>query len=277
MLQMLVGGLLLAATQSRYVISSGAWQLNHPCYHSSFQGHHERIGILFQRKDHLCHALPLQTFTTGNDSEARPSQSLTSECEGKVGADRADVLVRFQQSLETLNKVYQETKRSRWAIYGMNAWERTPPWIKLPTMIFLPWFLFISAFYGLSVSMDLLPLWIIGPLVVGLLVKVNMKMSAACQRWLAEKKLKETALLAIEGARTGLLFEVAGTKIGEARLHIMEKTWKGVYFIRSGRFICVFKQYLHRKLIEQQERWIEKFQDWRLVYLRWERTLKNII
>ncbi|MCO5549212.1 hypothetical protein L7F22_002678 [Adiantum nelumboides] len=181
-------------------------QLRLTRYYSSFHKHHEGTGIYSKKKDHLCHAVPLPAVATGTDSEGSASSSSTDERECKVGADRIkdpDLLMRFQRGFEVLNKVCQKTRSSRWTVYGMNAWESMPPWIKLPTAIFLPWFLFISLLYGPSASMDLLPLWIIGPFMVGLFVKLSMKTSTACQQWLADKNLKETTLYVIEAIWTG--------------------------------------------------------------------------
>ncbi|CAK9137576.1 unnamed protein product [Ilex paraguariensis] len=44
--------------------------------------------------------------------------------------------------------------------------------IKIPLLIFIPWYLSVNAIYGADVSKELTPLWIFGPLIVALYIKM---------------------------------------------------------------------------------------------------------
>lgn len=278
------------------------------CYRQ-FADNLRNTGILSQEKEHLLHALPLQTVTTDSGSEGSASPSSSVEYAGILEADQGarqsllytigdwyararnqyflvtskQVLEKLKTELQTAEKiqVLQEIKSSRWTIYGMHSWGRMQAWIKWPIAIFLPWFLFISAFYGTSVSMDLLPFWIIGPLMASIAVKAGIEMCASCRQWVAERKLKEGALQVIQGVRTGhfplYLVEVANSRYVEVKLQITKRTSDLILFIRSGEIIVVLRQYMYTKLLERWELWADRLEDWRLVYLRLERTLKNIV
>eukprot|EP00250_Pteridium_aquilinum_P014935 c22290_g1_i1 orf=387-1343(+) len=276
------------------------------CYDRCLDNH-RNTGTFSQRNERrLLHALPLQAVTTDNDSEGSGvSPSSSVEYAGIFQADQGsrqpflydfqswyaraknqDVRITCKQVLEKLNRelrmvdknqVLQDVKSSRWLIHGMRSWSRMQPWIKWPITIFLPWFMLISTFYGISASMDLLPLWIVGPLMAGAAVKASMQMYESCRQWAADRKLSESALHVIEGVRTGqlprYLVEVAGSRCAEVK----EKTAYTISFIKSGEIIVVLRQYMYRKFMEKWEAWVDKYEDWRLVYLRLQRTLKNIV
>ncbi|OVA19866.1 hypothetical protein BVC80_233g16 [Macleaya cordata] len=44
--------------------------------------------------------------------------------------------------------------------------------IKIPLLIFIPWYLVVNVVYGAEVSKELTPLWVLGPLIVALYIKI---------------------------------------------------------------------------------------------------------
>lgn len=280
---------------------------------NGFPSNFRNDGILLWRNQHyLVHALPLQAVTTDNDSEGTTPTGPSSSSVEYAGIFQADqdarqsllyyirvwytnarnqnvsvtinqVLERSKTELQSVDKrqILQQIKSSKLTTYGIHWWERTQEWIKWPVSIFVPWFLLISVFYGTSASMDLLPLWIIGPIIAGLAIKASMKLSASCRQWLADKKVKEGLSYVMEGVKTGQLLrhlvEVTGSKYQEVKLRVVKKRLDLVSFIQSGEIITVLRQYIDRKILELWEACIDKYEDLRLLYLYLERKLKNII
>lgn len=268
-------------------------------------------GISLSRNQrYLVHALPLQAVTTDNDSEdgTSPGPSSSVEYAGIFQADKGarqsllyyiqvwytnarnqnvsviikQVLERSKTKLQAIDKrqVQQQIKNSKLTTSAIHQWERTQPWIKWPVAIFVPWFFLISVFYGISVSMDLLPLWTIGPIMACLAIKANLLLSARCKQWVADRKLKEL-LYVMEGVKTGqlprLVVEAIGSRYKEVKLCVVKKKSDLVSFIQSREIIVILRQYADRKLRELWEACIDKYEDLWLLYLYLDRKLKNII
>ncbi|KAA8540799.1 hypothetical protein F0562_024282 [Nyssa sinensis] len=67
----------------------------------------------------------------------------------------------------TQKKERGEVLRTVWCYFmGLDAT------IKIPLMIFIPWYLAVNVVYGAEVSKELNPLWVLGPLIVVLYIKM---------------------------------------------------------------------------------------------------------
>jgi predicted membrane-bound mannosyltransferase len=145
----------------------------------------------------------------------------------------------------------------------------------------VPWFLIVSVIYGTSVSMDLIPLWIIGPIIVGLSIKAGIQISAVCRRKIADMRLEEHVINLIEGVKSGELprrcIQGSLSKYEEVKIVVFTKKSDVASFIQNGEIMPVLRQYYSKKLEELAETWSDKYQDARLFYLYVERKLKNII
>lgn len=80
-----------------------------------------------------------------------------------------------------------------------------------------------------------------------------------------------------EGLKTGQLpgqvMGMAGSRIEEIKLRGVKKKEEIETLFLRGQYKVIMREYADKKLFELQD----KYEDWRLVYLRLERKLKNII
>ena len=129
--------------------------------------------------------------------------------------------------------------------------------------------------------MDLLPLWIIGPVIAGLSIKAGIQISALIGRKLTDMKMKEHMINLIEGAKSGELSQrcIQGprSKYEEVKILVLNKKSDLASLLQSGEIVTVLRQSYSKKLQNLGETWNDKYQDARLVYLYVERKLKNMI
>ncbi|KAI5080684.1 hypothetical protein GOP47_0003867 [Adiantum capillus-veneris] len=270
-----------------------------------------RSMVLLRNQHCLVHALPLQAVTTDNDSEGSTSPGPSSSVEyagifqPEQGAQRSllyyvrvwytnakaqnvpvsiqQVLEKSKTELQTVDKshILRQIKSSKLATFGIHWWESSQPWVKWPISIFIPWFFLVSLFYGLSASKDLLPLWVIGPLLTGLAVKASIQLSESYRQWLVDRKLADSISFVTEGIKTGQLprqvVEALGSRFEEVKVQGGKKKEELGIFFQSGEYKRALRKYADTKLFELREAFIDKYEDWRLVYLYMERKMKNII
>lgn len=124
--------------------------------------------------------------------------------------------------------------------------------IKFPAMIFIPWYLVINIVYGAEVSKELMPLWVIGPVIIALYIKVVQGICALYvfsfkQAIRLVKNLPAYYLLTYNFVAKGMLNEFL-------RVHL----WQPVADIRSLNY----KELSKKKLKESQEWAVEKYLDY---------------
>ncbi|KAH7425914.1 hypothetical protein KP509_11G077100 [Ceratopteris richardii] len=268
--------------------------------------------MLFLRNQQcMVHSLPLQAVTTDNDSDGStpsgPSSSVeyadvfqsergaqwsllycvrvwyTNAKSQKVPTSIKHVLEKSKIDLRTVDRglILQQIKSSKLMTIAIHPWENLQPWVKWPISIFAPWFLLVSLVYGTSASMDLLPLWIIGPLLTGLTMRSSLQLCESYKKWVVHRKMVEAFLYVRDGLMTGQLprrtVEYLVTSLMELIAHSTRKKEECKEFFQSGRHLEVVRVFMNKKMLEVQEACIDKYEDWRLVYLYWERKLKNIV
>ncbi|MCO5573813.1 hypothetical protein L7F22_027588 [Adiantum nelumboides] len=268
--------------------------------------------LILQNQHCLVHALPLQAVTMDNDSEGSTSPGPSSSVEYAgifqpdqgaqqsllysvrvwyTNAKRAqNVPESIQQGLEwsktglqtvVKSHILQQIKSSKLATFGFHWWESSQPWVKWPVSIFIPWFLLVSLSYGISASKDLLPLWVIGPLLTGLALKASIQLFESYRQWLVDSNLTQSITFVIEGVKTGELprqvVEALASRFEEVRINGVKKKEELEIFFRSDEYKRSLRKHADKKLFEVQEAFIDKYEDWRLVYLYLERKMKNII
>lgn len=271
-----------------------------------FSGCLRRKGIFVSSKEHfLFHALSLQGVTTENDPEGStspgPSSSVDCVCtfEGDEGTRQSlfhyvqvwyinarkqaiplTVKEVFDKSNVASRQIVKHLKSSKLDSYAVHWWQSTQPWIRWPFAIFVPWFLFISVIYGRSVSMDLTPLWIMGPIATALVIKACIEGSEYLRQWVANSKVTAGWLVVYEEAKTGQLpqhiLEVSSSKFEEFKWAVTKKS-DLVTYVQSGQMIAALKKYFEKKFLELQESSVDKYHDFRLCWLALERKLKNIV
>ncbi|MCO5567661.1 hypothetical protein L7F22_021355 [Adiantum nelumboides] len=287
-------------------------ELSSPSYspHTSFSYSSDSSSSSNPRR--RIHALPLQAVTMDNDSEGStfPGPSSSVEYAGIFQPDQGaqqsllysvrvwytnakraqNVPESIQQGLEwsktglqtvVKSQILQQIKSSKLATFGFHWWESSQPWVKWPVSIFIPWFLLVSLSYGISASKDLLPLWVIGPLLTGLALKASIQLFESYRQWLVDSNLTQSITFVTEGVKTGELprqvVEALASRFEEVRINGVKKKEELEIFFRSGEYKRSLRKHADKKLFEVQEAFIDKYEDWRLVYLYLERKMKNII
>lgn len=159
---------------------------------------------------------------------------------------------------------------------GARWWRDTDPWIKWPIAIFVPFYLLVTLGFGLAVSQELVPLWILGPLSTGIIIRQFCR-AAELSRVLAEKtaaqraQLRETSLAIVNDAKEGTLPGKAKVLV-ESKLHELEekvstKRSEITVYVSSGQAAANVKDFSLNKLHEVGENAVELYAD----YMEWWR------
>ncbi|XXG46699.1 hypothetical protein AAC387_Pa02g1476 [Persea americana] len=124
--------------------------------------------------------------------------------------------------------------------------------IKFPTIIFVPLYLAVNIVYGVEVSKELLPLWVLGPVIVALYIKMIQGLCALYvftfkQAFKLVKNLPTYCLLVYRYVAEGKLNEFL-------RVHL----WHPVTSVRS----LDYKELGKKKLKEVEEWAVEKYLDY---------------
>lgn len=104
----------------------------------------------------------LKTFSFSTNENISPSNELNDENRAKESGGSLALTRDPTGTLVDALKFCGE-KTGLW-------WKNTALWCKLPVAVFVPLFLFLRLFYGPIVTWNLLPLWILGPLLFGLAI-----------------------------------------------------------------------------------------------------------
>ncbi|KAJ0047736.1 hypothetical protein Pint_15491 [Pistacia integerrima] len=72
-----------------------------------------------------------------------------------------------ETNIETWNMGRSETLKAVWGHF----WDLDAT-VKIPLLIFVPWYLAVNVVYGAQVSKELIPLWVFGPIIVALYIKM---------------------------------------------------------------------------------------------------------
>ncbi|PKI37916.1 hypothetical protein CRG98_041691 [Punica granatum] len=123
--------------------------------------------------------------------------------------------------------------------------------IKFPPLIFIPLFLAVNVTYGREVSKELMPLWVLGPLLIALYIKMlrglcSLYVFTFKQTVNVIKNLPVYYMIAYEFVARGKLKEVIATRV-----------WQPVVDIKN----LDYKELWRSKLREFQEWLLEKYLD----------------
>ncbi|KAG0556523.1 hypothetical protein KC19_11G059700 [Ceratodon purpureus] len=279
---------------------------------SSFLSSRSRDFVRLQR----LHALSLQMVTADHDSSGEQEISAEPSTESAVEATDSslglqgnehlkqmlvDSLQGFQEGLKDLRdrgvlesaklgyqdaqekvknldakQLITDLKSSSLSAHGSRWWRTSDPWIKWPLAIFVPFFLLVTLIFGMSVSQDLLPLWILGPLSTGLIIRQCCR-AAELSRVVAEKtasqraQLSATTLALYKDAKDGTLPEktklLVGSKLAELEETVSTKRSEITVYVTSGQAAAGAKDFSMNKLNELGEHIVEAYAD----YMEWWR------
>ncbi|KAK8521443.1 hypothetical protein V6N13_077544 [Hibiscus sabdariffa] len=123
--------------------------------------------------------------------------------------------------------------------------------IKIPLLIFVPWYLGVNLIYGAEVSKDLTPLWIFGPLIVALYIKMFRGLCA-----LYVFCFKQTVQL-IKNLPTYYLLAYNYMAGGKLKEDVRARVWQPVEDMKN----MDYKEVGRKKLKDFQEWLMEKYLD----------------
>lgn len=146
----------------------------------------------------------------------------------------------------TPNKERDGILRMVWCNFlGLNAT------IKIPMLIFIPSYLAVNVMYGAEVSKELTPLWVLGPFIVALYIKMLQWLCA-----LYVFSFKQTVKV-IKNLPTYYLVAYRYIFHGKLREEIHARLWQPVLDIKN----LDYKKLSRRKLKGLQELIVEKYLD----------------
>ncbi|XP_058091906.1 uncharacterized protein LOC131237879 [Magnolia sinica] len=124
--------------------------------------------------------------------------------------------------------------------------------IKFPLLIFIPWYLAINVVYGLEVSKELMPLWVFGPLIVALYIKL---VQGLCSLYIFSFK---QAIGLVKNLPTYYTLIYKYIAEGELKAQLQARLWQPIAKIRN----LDYKELSKRKLKELEEWAVEKYLDY---------------
>jgi hypothetical protein len=223
-----------------------------------------------QGKEHLRQMLvdSLQGFQEGL-KDLRDRGVLES---AKLGYQDAQEKVKNLDAKQLIT----DLKSSELSIHGARWWRETDPWIKWPIAIFVPFYLLVTICFGLSVSQDLLPLWILGPLSTGIIIRQFCR-AAELSRIVAEKTASQRAQLSVttlalyKDAKDGTLPDKAKSlvesKVSELEETVTTKRSEISVYVSSGQAAASAKDFSINKAHEFGEYAVDQYAD----YMEWWR------
>lgn len=254
------------------------------------------------------HAFAVQAFTTDGGSEGNKYQgpssvdwaclikddkstrsSLLDHLHGCYSIVKRKSLLLINE--EACNKAKMEFLKLdiRQAVKHVNSnklssdvirwWEHSQPWIKWPCTIFIPWFFSVSIVYGLRVSMDLAPLWVLGPVAASFVIKTSIQLFLMWRQLIANPELGSRVLTIYREAKTsGLARHVLESASSNSKKlkRLTEEKLDVVSRVQNGQFNDLMKHYLEKRFLELWEFSIDKYEDMRLFYLIMDRRVKNV-
>lgn len=223
-----------------------------------------------QGKEHLRQMLvdSLQGFQEGL-KDLRDRGVLES---AKLGYQDAQEKVKNLDAKQLIT----DLKSSSLSMHGSRWWRTSDPWIKWPLAIFVPFYLLVTLFFGLSASQELLPLWILGPLVTSIIIRQCCR-AAELSRIVAEKtasqraQLSATTLAIYQDAKDGTLPDKAKSlvesKLAELEETVSTKRSEITVYVTSGQAAASARDFSMTKLTELGEHAVEAYAD----YMEWWR------
>jgi hypothetical protein len=183
-----------------------------------------------------------------------------------------------QEKVQNLDakQLITDLKSSQLINHAARWWQTSDPWIKWPFAIFVPFYLLVTIFFGLAVSQDLLPLWILGPLITGIVIRQVCR-AAELSRVVAEKtadqraQLNAATLALYKDAKEGTLPEkaklLAESTLSELGERISTKKSEITVYVSSGQAATGAKIFLVNKANDFGEYTAEQYAD----YMEWWR------
>ncbi|KAJ7529908.1 hypothetical protein O6H91_15G070800 [Diphasiastrum complanatum] len=159
-------------------------------------------------------------------------------------------------------------------------WQTTEPWIAWPVAIFATSYLMMTIIFGFGVTNELMPFWIMGPLMTGFLMKTTYD-AINVTKEIAEKSsgyqlvIREKCFQLYEDARTGnipaKIATLGASKLEEFKMVMATKKKVMVLYVQSGQAYLDFLSLLSRLGDSIMERYHD-FKEW--IWPSWRRFIR---
>uniref|UniRef100_A0A5B7AJM3 Embryo defective 2759 n=1 Tax=Davidia involucrata TaxID=16924 RepID=A0A5B7AJM3_DAVIN len=147
----------------------------------------------------------------------------------------------------TQKKERVEILRAVWCYFlGLDAT------IKIPLLIFIPWYLAVNVVYGAEVSKELTPLWVLGPLIAALYIKM---LSGLCALYVF--CFKQTVKV-VKNLPNYLLWAYSYIAHGKFKEDVRAYFWQPVVDIKN----LDYKELSKRKMKDLEVWVVEKYLDY---------------
>ncbi|KAL3696445.1 hypothetical protein R1sor_010521 [Riccia sorocarpa] len=187
------------------------------------------------------------------------------------------------------NRVFEEDVATKISSQGTATWQTVKPWVKWPLAIFISIYMVVTAGFGPAVSRDLIPLWILGPLVTGAIVRsaywvVEITRDAFVVSAPVRQAVGVGVAQVFEDAKNGVLGGKVKHQVEKKRRELKElatnKRAELVFYVQSGQAANDFKEYLQLRFSDFYEWSVEKYEDfvdwWRPFMRAFIRLMKKL-
>ncbi|XP_059443735.1 uncharacterized protein LOC132175724 isoform X2 [Corylus avellana] len=148
---------------------------------------------------------------------------------------------------DTQKKERGEILKAAWCYFlGLDAA------VKIPLLIFLPLYLAVNVIYGVEVSKELTPLWVLGPLIMALNIKI---FQWVCSLYVFSFKL---TLTVIKNLPTYCMVAFSYIASGKLKEDVRARFWQPVVNIKN----LDYKELSRKRMKELQEWIVERYLDY---------------
>ncbi|KAL2643131.1 hypothetical protein R1flu_010718 [Riccia fluitans] len=186
-------------------------------------------------------------------------------------------------------RVFEEDLATKISAQGASTWQILKPWVKWPLAIFISIYLVVTAGFGPAVSRDLIPLWILGPLVTGAVIRSAYWVADITRdAVLRSEPMRQALVLGVaqvfEDAKNGVLGEKLKHQVEEKRRELKElvtdRRAELVSYAQSGQAGNDFQKYMQLRFSDFYEWSVEKYEDfvdwWRPFMRAFTRLMKKL-
>ncbi|KAG6555132.1 hypothetical protein Mapa_003167 [Marchantia paleacea] len=185
--------------------------------------------------------------------------------------------------------VFEEDLGSKISSQGAATWQALKPWVKWPLAVFVSVYMVVTAAFGTSVSRDLVPLWILGPLVTGSIIRTLYWAAEVTREAVVRSEPSRQAFVqgvaqVVEDAKNGELVDKLKISMEGKNRELREvaatKRSEFVVYVQSGQAVSDFKMYMQLRYTDLSDWSIERYEDfvdwWRPFLRAFIRLMKKL-
>ncbi|XP_044477594.1 uncharacterized protein LOC123204853 isoform X2 [Mangifera indica] len=171
------------------------------------------------------------------------TQSPCQEIDEVLG-ERSPPKAESGTKFEVQNRGRGETLKADWShFWNLDAT------VKIPLLIFFPWYLALNVVYGAQVSKELIPLWVLGPIIVSVYIKMLrwlFVLYVYCFKQTVQVVKNLPTYYAVEYIAQGKLKEDFGARVWQSVVDFKISDFKEL----GRRNLKVFQQWMVEKCLD---------------------------